>query len=285
MQSAEQKFLTWEDAVSWLRQQPEQADLVRDCYYDSPLIDAAGRYAASEEWKSLRAWLGLCNGRALDVGAGRGIASFALARDGFEVTALEPDPSDLVGAGAIRGLAQQADLPIEVCEAVSEQLPFDDDSYEVVFARAVLHHSRDLDQACREYFRVLKPGGYLVAIREHVISKDADLDQFLAAHPLHNLYGGEHAYRLDRYLRAIESAGLVVEALIGPWDSAVNYAPRSLSELKSELSHRLGRGIPPLCKSIDAVLQVKPIWRVITRLLNRIDNRPGRHYSFIARKP
>src|SRR5579862_2301134 len=98
-------LLSWEDAVSWLRSQPDKAQLVLECYYDDPPLAAARRYYASGEWQAVRALLGTMRGRALDVGAGRGIASYALARDGFEVTALEPDPSELIGAGAIRALA------------------------------------------------------------------------------------------------------------------------------------------------------------------------------------
>ena len=75
------------------------------------------------------------------------------------MTALEPDPSALVGAGAIRALAAEARLPIDVVEEFSERLPFANDTFDVVFARAVLHHTRDLDSACREMFRVLRPGG------------------------------------------------------------------------------------------------------------------------------
>ena len=84
-------------------------------------------------------------GKALDVGAGRGIASYALAREGFQVTSLEPDPSAIVGAGAIRALAAEAALPISVVEEFSERLPFVDGAFDVVFARAVLHHTRDLE--------------------------------------------------------------------------------------------------------------------------------------------
>ena len=92
----------WEDAVEWLRSQPDQQDLVLNAYYDDPLIHAARRYWESCEWEEVRKLLGSTTGQALDVGAGRGIASYALAREGFAVTALEPDASPLVGAGAIR---------------------------------------------------------------------------------------------------------------------------------------------------------------------------------------
>jgi 2-polyprenyl-3-methyl-5-hydroxy-6-metoxy-1,4-benzoquinol methylase len=124
------EFNTWEQAVQWLRQQPEQQELVLAAYYDDPLPASADRYSRSEEWQAIRALLPPAPGRALDVGAGRGIASYALAKDGFAVTALEPDPSALVGAQAIRGLAAASGLPIEVNHEFSERLPFADAQFD-----------------------------------------------------------------------------------------------------------------------------------------------------------
>ncbi len=43
------------------------------------------------------------------------------------------------------------------CEAAS--LPFEDDSFDLVFGHAVLHHLPDLAGAFREFRRVLRPGG------------------------------------------------------------------------------------------------------------------------------
>src|ERR1700689_1894579 len=143
------RFGTWEDAVVWLRSRPGQRQLVLDAFYDDPLIAAAERYHASGEWQAVSQLLQGKTGKALDVGAGRGIASYALARDGFDVTALEPDPSSIVGAAAIRALAAEARLSINVVEEFSERLPFADGAFDVVFARAVLHHTSDLDLACR----------------------------------------------------------------------------------------------------------------------------------------
>src|SRR6266542_1569765 len=49
--------MTWEEAVLWLRGQPDQVELVRAGYYDDPLTEAAERYRASTEWQALRTFL------------------------------------------------------------------------------------------------------------------------------------------------------------------------------------------------------------------------------------
>jgi SAM-dependent methyltransferase len=279
----DQKFATWEDAVVWLRNQPDQRQLVIDAFYDDPLIVAAERYFVSAEWQAVSELLQKRAGKALDVGAGRGIASYALARNGFAVTALEPDASAIVGAAAIRNLAADACLPIEVVEEFSERLPFADETFDVVFARAVLHHTSDLDSACREMFRVLRRGGVLIAAREHVISKETDLAQFLDQHPLHHLYGGEHAFLLDRYTGALKGAGFAAIEVLAPLKSPINLFPYTVETLRATVVERLTRKIP-----------LEPVWRaalgprsVFTSLLSiaeRFDNRPGRLYSFVCHK-
>lgn len=281
----EKKFSTWEQAVQWLREQPEQQELVLAAYYDDPLPVAADRYWRSEEWRAIRQLLPLAPGRALDVGAGRGIASYALAKEGFAVTALEPDASALVGAQAIRGLAAASGLPIEVTQEFSERLPFADAQFDVVFARAVLHHTSDLAAACREFLRVLKPGGRLLAVREHVISRPEDLPAFLDLHPLHKLYGGENAFLLPQYEAAICAAGFRLDTVLAPFESAINYAPYTEVSLRAELAARISHGFPGAKQLVAGLLGVPPLWAVARRMLAHVDHRPGRLYSFIAQRP
>lgn len=282
--SADKTFKTWEQAVDWLRRQPDQRQLVADCYYDDPLITAAERYWHSDEWAAIQERVKDRSGKALDVGAGRGIASYALARDGFFVTALEPDPSDLVGGGAIRALADETAMPICVVEEFSERLPFADGEFDLIFARAVLHHTRDLEASCQEYFRVLKPGGIFIAIREHVISREADLSRFLDIHPLHRLYGGEHAYLLDRYLAALGQSGFAHVEILSPWHSPVNFAPYTLASLKAELAVQMSCGIRIAGRLVAFLLDLPGGWSLARRVLALFDRRPGRLYSFIAEK-
>jgi SAM-dependent methyltransferase len=267
-----EKRISWEASVEWLKTQPEHADLVRACFFDDPPCAAAERYFLSLEWQAVRALVGPVRGRALDLGSGRGISAYALARDGWDTTALEPDPSREVGAGAIRHLAAQTGVRVSVSESWGEELAFETGSFDLVYCRQVLHHARDLAALCREAARVLKPNGLFVATREHVLSRREDLDAFLAGHPLHHLYGGENAFLLEEYTSAITGAGLTLVKTLNPLESDINVFPSSLSELKTRIARKLWL---PSAKLV-------PDWILTWR--GRMMDNPGRMYSFFSRK-
>jgi SAM-dependent methyltransferase len=280
---ADHKTLTWEEAVVWLRARPDRQQLVLDAFYDDPLVAAAKRYFESHEWREVSEILRGRSGTALDVGAGRGIASYALARSGFAVTALEPDPSAIVGAAAIRALVAETKLPIKVIDSFSEHLPFADNVFDVAFARAVLHHTSDLNGACREICRVLAPGGIFVAAREHVISREADLGRFLDQHPLHHLYGGEHAFLLDRYIGALKDAGFASVEVLSPLTSSINLFPYTTDALRDAVINKLSRRISagPMWR---LMLSSDRMFRSLLSIAEHFDNRAGRLYSFVCRK-
>jgi ubiquinone/menaquinone biosynthesis C-methylase UbiE len=266
------KILTWEEAVLWLRSRPDQTELVRACYYDDPLIDAADRFYQSSEWKEIQNRLERKTGKILDLGAGRGISSYAFARDEWEVVAVEPDPSRIVGVGAIKDLASDSHLPISVIQSFAESLPFRNNSFDVVYGRQILHHAQNLSIMCSEVSRVLKPDGIFMATREHVISKKEDLDIFLAQHPLQKLYGGENAYLLNQYLDALTDSDIEITDVLNPCASNINLFPESLDTIKKQMAKKIFFPLP----SIIPTSMIK--------LLGLFDKSPGRLYSFIGRK-
>ena len=263
--------MSWEDAVSWLKSQPEHAELVRACFYDDPLLDAAERYSQSSEWRAIKTYLSDRGCNALDLGAGRGIASYALAKEGYTVVAVEPDASNIVGAGAIRNLATESKLNIVVEQNWAESLPFPNESFDVVHARQVLHHARDLNQLCSEACRVLKKGGLFIATREHVISSKEDLAKFQDSHSLHKLYGGENAYLLKEYLDAITKGGVKVVKVLNPYESDINLYPDTVNEARKRLAEK-----------IKLPLFLVP--KIFLKLRGALSNSPGRLYTFIGYK-
>jgi SAM-dependent methyltransferase len=99
-------------------------------------------------------------GRGLEIGAGTGYFSLNLLKQGIltGVTCTDVSPGMLE---TLSGSAERLGLDVETVICDAEQLPFENDSFDVVFGHAVLHHIPDLPQAFREFRRVLKPGGVI----------------------------------------------------------------------------------------------------------------------------
>ena len=144
-----------------------------------------------------------------------------------------------------------------------------------------MHHANNLEQFCDELYRVLKPGGTLITVRDHVISKQSDLPKFLDIHPLHNLYGGEHAYTEKQYKDALTKAGFQINKILNPLGSPINFAPNTRKTLKNELQNRLQKYS---LSWVSKCLENETIFRLVLRVLSLFDNRPGRLYSFVCTK-
>ena len=98
--------------------------------------------------------------RALEIGAGTGYFTLNLLRAGVIGDAVATD----ISPGMLQALERSAGelgerVETAACEAA--ELPFGDDSFDLVFGHAVLHHLPDLDAAFREFRRVLRPGGLI----------------------------------------------------------------------------------------------------------------------------
>jgi ubiquinone/menaquinone biosynthesis C-methylase UbiE len=97
-------------------------------------------------------------GDALEIGAGTGYFSLNLLQAGTieRATATDISPGMLA---TLEGNASRLGLEIRTAAAEAERLPFPDESFDLVFGHAVLHHIPDLERAFSEFARVLRPGG------------------------------------------------------------------------------------------------------------------------------
>jgi ubiquinone/menaquinone biosynthesis C-methylase UbiE len=277
----------YEESVQWLRSQPEMEEMVRLCYLDEDNHAAAQRFAASEEFAEIIQMLRL-NGRkcrVLDVGCGNGIASYAFASLGHQVDAIDPEPSNDVGYGAARRLAGVVHPgTITVTEAFVEELPFPDNTFDVVYTRQAVHHFGDLQQGLAECHRVLKPGGMLLATREHVVDNEQQLQQFLANHLLHQKHGGENAYPLQQYQSALQIAGFRSVQSFGPYDTVINHFPESNQELRIRLRAKLRRRLGLLGFISPFVSRFNFVEQRFRRSQSLGCTVPGRLYSFLCVK-
>ncbi|RAU23608.1 hypothetical protein CU669_00430 [Paramagnetospirillum kuznetsovii] len=104
----------------------------------------------------------LAGKKVLEIGPGAGGHSALFAKHGARMTSV-----DLTNARARATEAKFRLMGAEGCHALqgdAENLPFADDSFDIVYSNGVLHHTADTEKAFAEVYRVLKPGGKAVIL-------------------------------------------------------------------------------------------------------------------------
>ena len=110
--------------------------------------------------KALGEWPAEPFADALEIGSGTGYFSLNLVQLG----AIDHLVATDISAGMLSTLSTTASrlgLAVDTKVTDAECLPFDDESFDLVFGHAVLHHVPDLNAALSEFRRVLRPGGAL----------------------------------------------------------------------------------------------------------------------------
>jgi len=141
---------------------------------------------------------------ALDVGCGAGHTAFALAGVAARVVALDLTQAML---DETRAGASQRELPhLEAREGDAEDLPFDDESFDVVTSRLAAHHFPHAARFVEEAYRVLRPGGRFV-LSDTISPADDAQDTY--GNALEVLRDPSHVrnHRARDWLRMFEEAG------------------------------------------------------------------------------
>lgn len=107
------------------------------------------------EMESIRRRTGVSSGAMLDVGCGTGERLRRFAESGFHVRGLEVQ----------RELADDVRrrLGFEVDVGSLDSIPYPDDAFDVVTMFCVLEHLLDVRAALTTIYRILRPGGWIVA--------------------------------------------------------------------------------------------------------------------------
>jgi SAM-dependent methyltransferase len=106
--------------------------------------------------------LDVTNKQVLEIGLGEGADSERLIRQGAYWSGVDLTAESIERVKirlALRGLPHR-----ELRQGSVLDLPFADNSFDMVFSHGVLHHVPDVRQAQSEIYRVLRPGGELVVM-------------------------------------------------------------------------------------------------------------------------
>ncbi len=109
--------------------------------------------------KLVREMVSLSGRKILEVGAGSGCIALPLAKEGHDVTAVEPSAESLA---SLRSHARQLGLQLETVQADGRDLPFEDGSFDVVILASVVHIVPWPGALLWEAERVCRRDGHLV---------------------------------------------------------------------------------------------------------------------------
>lgn len=137
--------------------------------------------------------------RVIEIGCGCGSEAERFARAGAHYTAV-----DLTKAAVT--LTQRrfrlAGLQGNFTQGDAENLPFADDSFDLVYSHGVLHHTPDTARAIREVYRILSPGGRAIVMLYHRNSFNYEINlrvvRRLRAELLRSTMGFKLAHRIWR---------------------------------------------------------------------------------------
>lgn len=94
--------------------------------------------------------------KVLEIGVGMGADYLEWLKAGAHATGVDLSPASIERA---RQRCKAAGLEPDLRVADAEQLPFSDNSFDVVYSYGVMHHSPNTQRCVTEAFRVLKSGG------------------------------------------------------------------------------------------------------------------------------
>jgi len=120
----------------------------------------------------------------LDAGCGQG-KSFGHLRQTFapqRLIGVDADPHSLELSGAE---AARLDLDVELIGSDCATLKVPDASVDLLFCHQTFHHLVEQEKALAEFYRVLKPGGYLLFAESTEAYIDTWVIRWLFRHPMH----------------------------------------------------------------------------------------------------
>ena len=157
----------------------------------------------------------------LDAGCGDGEVARLLRRRVASVVAVDVERSE--------SWRDEPGLTFRVADA--EQLPFDDDSFDIVHSKDSLHHMSSPERALAEYRRVLKPGGTALIV---------EANRYNPSFYLHMTLALDHQHFTRKRFRSLVS-GQFPDARGGSFEAHFVPGPARLLRLQHAVEETLER--------------------------------------------
>lgn len=151
--------------------------------------------------------------RVLDLGCGAGRHTFEVARRGGDVVAIDMDAGELATVAAwLQAMRDAGEIPVDApartLQADALDLPFADDTFDVVIAAEILEHLPDDRAAMAEIARVVRPGGRVAVTVPRWLP---ELVCWGLSSGYHEVAGGHvRVYRESDLLERLRTVGLQV---------------------------------------------------------------------------
>ncbi|MGB2867792.1 MAG: class I SAM-dependent methyltransferase [Bacteroidota bacterium] len=136
------------------------------------------RYETQPFMRRVMEFDGFKGKKLLEIGCGLGTDLLQFARGGALVTGVDLTPASVE---LVKRRFKLNNLAVETMVADAEKLPFEDNSFDVLYSFGVLHHTPNTPKAVDEVYRVLKPGGRIIIMLYHKQSMHVTLGTMYAA--------------------------------------------------------------------------------------------------------
>jgi ubiquinone/menaquinone biosynthesis C-methylase UbiE len=191
---------------------PSMDDLVAFWSKENTLLKERGYFDRASRKMFEKFLPGLTNKKILDVGCGLGMMMEYFSAQGNDVVGIDIAPRVVQNSGR-RGLT--------VIEADARNIPFVDESFDLVYSLGVIEHVEETKHALKEQVRTCKPGGIVVAVvpfllTPYCLAGILYYRIFRRDHPLVVTYG--KPFSKQQLLRKMEAAGckrVIIEPYYG----------------------------------------------------------------------
>jgi len=155
---------------------PDQKEKVREFWDSDPCgaryfdggegfeAHARARYSLEPFIPEFAGFASAAGLRVLEIGVGMGADYLEWLKAGARPTGVDISAISIEKA---RRRCELAGYEADLRAADAENLPFPDNTFDIVYSYGVLHHSPDTAQCLREACRVLKPGGQALIMLYH----------------------------------------------------------------------------------------------------------------------